>query len=26
MVDRFTSAPIELQAANRPFARADLIF
>ena len=26
MVDRFTSAPIELPPADRPFARADLIF
>jgi tyrosinase len=26
MVERFTSKPIELPAADRPFARADLIF
>ncbi|HWP32661.1 MAG TPA: hypothetical protein VNL97_02830 [Solirubrobacterales bacterium] len=26
MVERFTSKPIELPPANRPFARADLIF
>lgn len=26
MVDRFTSAPLELPPADRPFARADLIF
>jgi hypothetical protein len=26
MVEKFTSAPIELPPANRPFARADLIF
>lgn len=26
MVDRFTSAPLELPPAERPFARADLIF
>jgi hypothetical protein len=26
MVDRFTSAPIELPPPNRPFERADLIF
>jgi hypothetical protein len=26
MVDRFTTAPIELPPANLPFARADLIF
>jgi tyrosinase len=26
MVDRFTSAPVELPPADRPFERADLIF
>lgn len=26
MVERFTSAPLELPPADRPFARADLIF
>ena len=26
MVDRFTTAPLELPAADRPFERADLIF